>query len=111
MDSRNRPKHDQCNLGPIWAAADELLEGARNDPISLADILDKWRTSPYGVREGLLPPLVLAYMLSRVDRLAIYLDGAFRPSLDDFLVDRMHQEADAVQNSADGLWQTENPRS
>ena len=90
-------KHDQCNLGPIWAAADELLEGARNDPISLADILDKWRTSPYGVREGLLPPLVLAYMLSRVDRLAIYLDGAFRPSLDDFLVDRMHQEADAVQ--------------
>ena len=63
----------------------------------MADILEKWRNPPYGVREGLLPLLALAYMLSRVDRLAVYLDGAFRPSLDDFLVDRMQQEPDAVQ--------------
>ena len=90
-------KQDPCNLAPLWAAADELLLGAKNDPISVADILDRWRTAPYGVREGLLLPLGLAYMLSRVDRLAIYLDGAFRPSLDDFLVDRMHQEPAAVQ--------------
>ena len=90
-------KQDRCNLGPMWAAADALLNGAKNEPISLEDILSKWRARPYGVREGLLLPLVLAYMLSRVDRLAIYLDGAFRPSLDDFLVDRMHQEPGAVQ--------------
>ena len=91
------PKEDPCNLATLWVVADELLLGAKNDPISLTDILDKWRSHPYGLREGLLLPLVLAYLLSRVDRLAIYLDGAFRPSIDDFLVDRMHQEATAVQ--------------
>ena len=79
---------DPCNLGPLWTAADTLLNGANNEPIALTDILDRWRTPPYGVRDGLLPVFALAYMLSRVDRLAIYLDGAFRPSLDDFLVDR-----------------------
>ena len=88
---------DPCNVGPLWTAADALLNGANNEPIALTDILDRWRTPPYGVRDGLLPVLALAYMLSRVDRLAFYLDGAFRPSLDDFLVDRMHQEAVAVQ--------------
>lgn len=94
---KESPKADPCNLAPLWAAADELLDEAKNNPISLADILDTWQSPPYGLREGLLLPLVLAYMLSRVDRLAIYLDGAFRPSIDDFLVDRMHQEASAVQ--------------
>lgn len=90
-------KQDPCDLAPLWVAADALLRGAKNDPISLADILNRWREPPYGVRDGLLPVLGLAYMLSRVDRSAIYLDGAFRPSLDDWLVDRMHQESTAVQ--------------
>ena len=88
---------DPCNLGPLWTAADALLNDANNEPVALTDILDRWRAPPYGVRDGLLPVLALAYLLSRVDRLAIYLDGAFRPSLDDFLVDRMHQDAAAVQ--------------
>ena len=89
-------KKDPSNLGPIWSAADKLLKGAKSEPISLAEIGEAWRRPPYGVREGLVLPLILAYMLSRVDRIAVYLDGAFRPSLDDFLVDRMHQEPEAI---------------
>ena len=90
-------KKDPCNLGPTWLIADQLLESANNESISLTDILDKWHAPPYGIRDGLLPVLALAYMLSRVDRLAVYLDGTFRPSIDDFFIDRMHQDAAAVQ--------------
>lgn len=90
-------QQDPGNLKPIWAVADRLLASAKTEPVSLADIAEVWREPPYGLREGLVLPLLLAYLLSRVDRLAVYLDGAFRPSLDDFLVDRMHQEPEAIQ--------------
>ena len=88
---------DPCNLKNLWLAADRLLKDAKIEPISLANIFDVWSDAPYGVRAGLLPVLALAYLLSRTERLALYLDGTFRPYLDEWFVDRMHQEPEAVQ--------------
>ena len=91
------PDEDPSNLKPLWTAGDGILEEARNQPVSLVSIADTWRRRPFGVRDGLVPVLGLAYLLSRLDRLAVYLDGVFRPSVDDFFVDRMHQDLGAVQ--------------
>lgn len=91
------PKGDDSNLFPLWQRTDELLEASNGEPVSFLSIAQVWREKPFGVREGLIPLLLLAYTLSRMDRLAVYLDGAFRSSIDDFLVDRMNQELDAVQ--------------
>lgn len=88
---------DPCHLRPLWQAADELLASATNEPIGLSAIYRLWSDAPFGVRDGLLPVLSLAYMLSRGDRLAFYRDGAFQPNIDDMLVDRMQQETEAVQ--------------
>lgn len=91
------PTQDPSQLVPLWQAADDLLTDMSGQPVSLAEVYSLWQAPPYGVNHGLLPVLALAYVLSRLDRLAIYLDDVIQPELDDFLVDRLLQDADAVQ--------------
>ncbi len=88
---------DPCRLGPIWEAADAMLETATDKPLGVKAIYQLWQDPPFGLKEGLLPVLILAYVLSRRDRIAVYLDGMFQPDMDDFLVDRLQQEPDSVQ--------------
>ena len=87
---------DAYCLHPIWRAADEALEKT-SEGLSLAQLYDLWRAPPYGVRDGLLPVLALAYLLSRVARTSLYLDEVFRPQLDTFFVDRLLQDPSAVR--------------
>lgn len=87
---------DQFCLSPMWEAADSALENAEAG-LSLRSIFDLWRQPPYGVRDGLLPVLGLAYVLGRAPRTSLYLDGVFRPQLDTYLVDRLLQNPGAVQ--------------
>lgn len=87
---------DHCNLGYAWEQADEMFVAA-DTGATLAKLYDLWRGRPIGMREGLLPVLALAYMLSRLDRLTIYLDGVFSASASDFLVDRLLQNPEAVR--------------
>ena len=87
---------EQHSLRPMWEAADTALENAEAG-LSLGSIFDLWRQPPYGVRDGLLPVLGLAYVLGRAPKTSLYLDGVFRPQLDTFLVDRLLQDPRSVQ--------------
>jgi hypothetical protein len=87
--------NDAWRLHDIWVAADEAIVKS-NDGCSIDAIYNIWKTAPFGTRDGLLSILSLAYLLTRSDRIAIYLDGVFRPQLDSFLVDRLLQEPSAV---------------
>lgn len=89
-------KGDECCLNPMWEAADGALENAPNG-LALADIFNLWRQPPFGVRDGLLPVLGLAYVLARAARTSIYLDNVFRPQLDTYLVDRLLQDPSAIR--------------
>ena len=86
---------DAARLFPLWEKTDAVLAD-RCDSMSLNSIYDLWRAPPFGVRDGLLPILAIAYVLSRQGRCAIYLDRSFRPQLDSFLVDRMLQDPECV---------------
>ncbi|EAT08814.1 putative ATP-binding protein [Sphingomonas sp. SKA58] len=87
---------DESGLAPLWRAADEALE-ADSEGCTLAEIFALWRQAPFGVRDGLLGILGVAYLLTRAERIATYLDEVFRPQLDGFLVDRLLQDASAVR--------------
>jgi hypothetical protein len=86
----------EYRLRPLWEAADQSLAGEGSTASSVADLYALWQARPFGVRAGLLPVLATAYLLSRRDRVAVSLDGAFAPTLTTFLIDRMLQEPDAV---------------
>lgn len=86
---------DKFRLAPLWAAADRLLQDSPKG-VRASDLHTLWRAPPFGVRNGLMPILTLAYLLTRAGRSAVYLDGVFRPSLDTFFVDRLLQDAASV---------------
>ena len=88
---------DPGRLAPLWEAADTILDSTDREPLEMTVLYEVWKHPPYGVKDGLLPVLVLAYLLSRGSSIAVYLDSMFRPIVDDFLVDRLQQEPASVQ--------------
>ena len=92
------PKRDPARLRPLWEAADQVVnQSSSANTVTVQDIYNVWKQKPYGVSEGLLIVLGLAYLLSPSKDLAIYLDGLYRPVIDDFVADRLHQEPSAVE--------------
>lgn len=91
------PSGGDYNLSPLWDAAEQLFQGAGSAGADLGALYAEWRKPPYGVRDGLLPVLAMAYLMSRAGRLAVYLDGAFQPRLGSILIDRLAQDPSSVR--------------
>ena len=87
---------DPSQLQPAWKKADEMFAAAGSGA-PMGRLYDLWRARPFGMREGVLPVLALAYLMSRLDRVTIYLDEVFSPAPSDFFVDRLLQNPDSVR--------------
>ena len=88
-------KHsDPCRLIPMWEAAIRLVE---EKTITVSDLYDLWRKPRFGVKDGLLPTLAVAFILSQHDNLAIYRDGMFKARFDDVDVDYLAKDASSIQ--------------
>jgi hypothetical protein len=74
------------SLLPAWT---ELETGG---DLALDAIYARWAAPPYGIKCGVMPALILAYLLANRDRVAVYIDEVFQTSLDDFLVDKLLQK-------------------
>ena len=88
---------DGTKLGPLWQAADDFFRSAGTAGANLRHLLDLWQAPPYGLRDGLFPVFAIAYILSRADTLAIYLDEAFQPRLSSLLTDRLAQDPACIR--------------
>lgn len=89
--------NDPACLGPLWQAAKGIFREAGKAGADLGELYATWQAPPFGVRDGLLPVLAVAFLLSNAENLAVYLDGAFQPKLTSLLVDRLAQEPSAVR--------------
>ena len=87
---------DSACLYPIWSAALELVSRNSDKAIPLSDIFDLWRSPPFGVKDGLMPILVVAFILSQHDKLAVYREGIFRAKFDDIDVDLLAKNSDLI---------------
>ena len=86
---------DDCNLAPMWQAAEAALRAKAGHMVAVSDIHDIWRKAPFGVKDGLLPVLSLAFMLSRRNEIAWYRQDVFQASLSDGDID------DLIENPVD----------
>ena len=71
-------KDDPYNLAPTWDAAKDCLKTNANRAVPMSEIYDIWRQAPFGIKDGLLPVLAAAFLLSQRTSLAIYRDGIFQ---------------------------------
>lgn len=88
---------DPARLSPLWVAADSHLQSNRDHAVALHEILSIWRNPPYGVKDGLLPILVVSYIISQSDKISLYRDGVYRPKLEDVDVELLAKDPDVIQ--------------
>ena len=91
------PVHDPCNLFPAWEAATQFLEARSSRAVSVAEIYDIWREAPFGIKDGLLPILAVAFALSKSHTLAFYRQGVFQVRLTDLDTDYLAKDPDDIQ--------------
>ena len=80
-------------LYPVWREADRCLAGS-NQPIVTADeLIDAWAKPPIGLKVGLGPVFVVAYVLSRRDQVAVYCEGVFQSYFNELSVEFLTRDA------------------
>ena len=88
---------DPARLAPLWIAALKHIKDNETRAIDVAELFDLWRKAPFGVKDGLMPLLVTAFVLSQSGKLAIYREGIFRANFDDVDVEYMAKDAHTIQ--------------
>jgi len=88
---------DHHRLSPLWAAAIEHVKSHGKSTIAVSEIYNLWRKQPFGVKDGLMPVLVVAFILSQRNSIAIYRDGIFRARFSDVDVEYLAKDPKAIQ--------------
>lgn len=90
-------KDDRFLLRPIWQKALEHLEENSDRTVAISELFDLWRKPPFGVKDGLMSILAVAFILSQRDKLAVYRQGIFRARFNDVDVDYLAKNPSAIQ--------------
>lgn len=90
-------REDRCNLIHIWDTASAYIRSQSQRTVSVDEIYSEWRKPPYGVRDGLMPVLIVAFMLSGRSTLAFYRDGIFQNRLRDLDIETLVKDPAAIQ--------------
>ena len=91
------PDRDPGRLAPAWEAATAFLRDNAHRTVALGELYTVWRSAPYGIRDGLLPVLAVAFILSRQSHLAFYRQGIFQARLSELDVDYLTNDPNDIQ--------------
>ena len=80
---------DPCNLLPALDAIIAKLDEKPDARVGVAELYRILREPPYGVRDGLIPILLLVVFLVHESEIALYEDGIFKPDVEGFLMMRL----------------------
>ncbi len=85
------------SLRPVWDAMERALRDAREERLAVPSLFEHLRRPPFGLKEGVLPVLLTAAILSWKDEMAIYEDGAFTSSLTGAVLERLLRQPDRFE--------------
>jgi hypothetical protein len=74
------------NLYALWTKTTEFLL-KDGPPQKLSDIYNLWTSAPFGLKDGLLPILGMAFFLAHRSTLALYVDNVFTSDLTESVID------------------------
>lgn len=75
------PDNSDGHIRHIWRATEELIKDNADRAVAMQEIYDLWRQPPYGVKDGVMPILAAAFLLSNKRGIAFYREGVFLPAL------------------------------
>ena len=88
---------DLHNLAPAWQVARDLLKTESHRAVAVSEIYAVWREPPFGIKEGLLPILSVAFLLSQPGSLTLYRDGVFQTRATDLDTDFLVSDPSDLQ--------------
>jgi len=80
-------------FGPIWEATRALFSDA-DARVGAQEIYALWSAPPFGMKLGIQPVILTAFLLAHKANVAVYKDGMFVPRLTDFDLDECLQDPD-----------------
>lgn len=80
------PLEDVAELSPLWNKVHELLGNSGGKQIPVQDIYNILQQPPFGVPAGILPVLLVSYLLAHQRSVALYQEGIFCDELTPDLV-------------------------
>lgn len=90
-------EQDPHNLYPMWEAARKYLKTYSNRSVSVSELFEIWGGGEFGVKNGLLPVLAVAFILSERQHLAFYREGIFQPKFIDLDAEYLAKDASDIQ--------------
>jgi hypothetical protein len=72
-----KEENDPCQLRPVLNKFREILESKADQRVSVSSIFAELRLAPYGVRDGVLPILLVLMLLEHQHEIALYENGTF----------------------------------
>ena len=87
------PKGDA--LYPLWRVADKLL-ASHQGIVGADEIIRAWSKEPIGLKSGLGPVFLSAYILSRRDRVAVYGEGIFQATYNELCVEFLARDSSDI---------------
>jgi len=73
----------------VWAAIERFLEDTERQRRPLTELYDRLKHPPFGIKEGPLPVLVCAALLSRESEVALYEQGSLVPELAPAVIEQL----------------------
>ena len=88
---------DPCRLAPMWQAAFDYVRDNAHRTVTIAELFELWRQPPFGIKDGLMPLLSVAFIQAQYDKLAVYREGIFRVRFDDVDAEYLAKDASIIQ--------------
>lgn len=80
-----------CGFKPLWEATRAVFSDT-NARVGAHEIYALWGSAPYGMKQGIQPVILTAFLLAHKANIAVYKDGMFVPRLTDFDIDECLQD-------------------
>jgi hypothetical protein len=90
-------KRDQNNLTPLWEAAADHLQQAKDRTVTVSELYELWGKPPFGLKEGLKPVLAVAFILTQRENVALYRESIFQARFKDIDVEILAKDAGEIQ--------------
>ena len=90
-------ENDEFGLASLWQATACFLRDAEDRTVSVSEIYDLWSAPPFGIKDGVMPVLVVAFILSRREEVALYREGVFQARFKDIDVEILAKDPRDIQ--------------
>lgn len=92
-DGEYRAPRQGDELYPLWREADKLLADTEHGIVTAGEIIETWGKDPIGLKAGLGPVFLVAYIMSRRARVAVYGEGVFQSNFNELCVEFLARNA------------------